>query len=324
MSGWSITFSGSWFPVDYHLGVPASSRSTNGTADDDKFETVRSVEVCIVAFGSAEVIANAIRSVARIPNSSVAVCDNSSNGTSVEPARLASKEVEREFRLLRAPLNPGFGISCNLLAESSKADWLVFLNPDAVITAWPWDQEGPPRDHVLGAVQSTSDGRPLQAYGNQYGVGEEIRRSWLRRPSPRPDGAGFVGGGAMAVERRRFLEVGEFDSRFFLFYEDIDFCFRANQYGLPVSLAESWTVEHDVGHAARKNLCAALLASYTSGRIFHHIYRHSLYAYDLYIVLDSALRMTRMLLRRDSAGQDAYRSLMRYSAGFLWKRPRKV
>ena len=281
-----------------------------------------SVEVCIVAFGSEHIIGDAVRSVALIPNSSVAVCDNSRDGASVDVACRAADEVNVAFRSLRAPQNPGFGVSCNSLAESSQANWLVFLNPDAIVTAWPWDSAGPPRARVLGALQSTSSGRPLQAYGNRYGIGDEIKRSWLRRASPRPNGAGFVGGGAMAIERTRFVEIGKFDSRYFLFYEDIDLCLRANDHGLPVFVAADWTVQHDLGHSARKNLRAALVTSYHSGRTFHHSRKHNLRAYDFYVLLDSAMRLAFSACKRDRAGKDAYRCLMRSSAGYLSSRTR--
>ncbi len=275
------------------------------------------VEVCIVAYRSEDCIAQAVRSSKLIPGSSVAVCDNGPGSSSLEPARRAADSAGLTFRNLTAAHNPGFSASCNALARSSSAHWLVFLNPDAIIIEWPWGASGPSPGVLLGAVQRTSAGKELGAYGRSYGVLEEMRRSWLRGKSPAPHGRGFVGGGALAIERHRFGELGGFDERYFMFYEDIDLCLRAYTSGMTVVMEPRWSVIHDLGHSARKNIGNALLVSYESGRMFHTTPRDHTRAYDMYVATDSALRWVFSAVKRRRAHRHAYASLLRVAIGNL-------
>ena len=277
---------------------------STGVAAADR--TGPTIEVCIVGYQSEAVIGDAVRSAAMVPHVQVTVCDNAPTGSSIEPARQAAADAQLPFRSMTLCCNPGFAAGCNVLARTSQADWLMFLNPDARIINWPWNEGGPPPGHIIGAEQRSSTGRPLQAYGVDYGVIEEIRRSWGRRRSPRPQGSGFVGGGAMLVERAAFLRLGGFDDNYFLFYEDIDLCLRACASGTRVITESRWEVEHDVGHSARTNLSAALLASYRSGRRFHARHQHYSRAYDVYVLTDSALRWVAHTIRRSPANRRAY------------------
>lgn len=264
-----------------------------------------------MGYQSEAVIGTAVRSAALVPQVRVAVCDNGPSGSSIDSARQAATDGNLAFRSMVRSSNPGFGAGCNALARTSDADWLMFLNPDARVITWPWGEAGPSTGHIIGAEQRSSTGRPLQAYGVGYGVLEEIRRSWLRRRSPRPHGPGFVGGGAMLVERSVFLRLGGFDERYFLFYEDIDLCFRAVATGSKVVTEPRWEVEHDVGHSARTDMRAALLASYRSGRQFHARRHHYSRAYDIYMVMDSALRWIAHAIGGSPVNRGAYSVLFR-------------
>ncbi len=264
-----------------------------------------------MGYQSEAVIGDSVRSAALVPHVRVALCDNAPTGSSMEPARQAATDGQLAFRSMALCSNPGFGAGCNALAQTSEADWLMFLNPDARIIAWPWGEAGPPDGHIIGAEQRSSTGRPLQAYGVGYGVREEIRRSWLRGRSPRPHGSGFVGGGAMLIERSVFLRLGGFDEQYFLFYEDIDLCFRAAAAGTTVVTEPRWEVEHNVGHSARKDMSAALLASYRSGRLFHARHHDYSRAYDIYMVMDSALRWSAHAIRRSPVNRRAYSAVFR-------------
>jgi GT2 family glycosyltransferase len=59
----------------------------------------------------------------------VIIVDNSSDQT--------IKEIERRypiFRFIQNPVNGGFGNGCNLGAETANGKFILFLNPDTVVT----------------------------------------------------------------------------------------------------------------------------------------------------------------------------------------------
>ena len=263
-----------------------------------------------MAFNSELVISQAISSVVLIPRVSVAVCDNAPGAGSLPASIDAARTAGIRIRTMVCPENPGFAVACNRLASGSHADWLVFLNPDARIVSWPWTASAPPANTILGGEQRTSHGDPLLTHGVEYTVRDEVRRSWFRRDPQRPVGAGFVGGGALAIQRSLFNDLGGFDEQFFMFYEDIDLCFRAHEEGAKIIACEQWEVIHDLGHSARRDLKSALLGSYSSGRRFHRRHDNYLWTYDMYVATDAALRALMWIARRDPRSKP-YRAVLR-------------
>jgi len=209
----------------------------------------------------------------------------------------------------------------NVLAAEATAPWLLFLNPDAEVLSFPWpDQPSLPAGSLIGAEQFDSRGRPVRAYGRRYRVVDEMLRSWLRRvPEPR-EGTGFVGGAGLLIERQRFSTLGGFDERYFLFYEDVDLCLRAQAAGLPVRLERRFRIRHDTGSSARRNWDAALGHSYRSGRIFHEVYGHSLRGYDAFVAADAGARAVLWRTRGDRRRSRAYRHLAGRAAAALLSR----
>lgn len=55
----------------------------------------------------------------------------------------------------------------------------------------------------------------------------------------------FITGAAMMVKKEVFTKVGLLDDRYFLYYEDSDFCFRAKQVGFKIMYIPSAVVFHE-------------------------------------------------------------------------------
>lgn len=89
------------------------------------------ISVLLVNYFSHQLISRAVRSV--IVDDSTAeiiVVDNSENTT--EHASLVSV-LPNNIRLIRAEKNLGFGNACNLAFKNSRGNFVLLLNPDAVI-----------------------------------------------------------------------------------------------------------------------------------------------------------------------------------------------
>lgn len=59
----------------------------------------------------------------------------------------------------------------------------------------------------------------------------------------------YSSGAAMLVSRQVFAKIGFFDEKFFLYYEDSDFCFRAKQAGFKVIYIPKAVVYHKNAHS---------------------------------------------------------------------------
>lgn len=274
------------------------------------------VEVCIVSFNSAHVLSIALDRIAEhIPEASVAVREHGSDRLALDRLQELATTFPLPIRVDFDVSNPGFAAGCNALAAESTAPWLLFLNPDAEVLAWPWSVDQPPlSDTVVGPLM-VGKGESARQSGTSYSVLDEVRRSWLRRSGPPPTGQGFVSGAALLIDRSSFERVGGFDDGYFMYYEDIDFCLRANAYGVGTVIAPSWRVRHDGAHATRTRLGDSLIWSYRSACRFHARRGSNLFRYRLYVIADSILRSAYHQFRMNPEARRAYLNLARTAAG---------
>lgn len=277
------------------------------------------VEVCLVSFESGDDLLAAITSIAKHTAATVAIQENATTSTSLDAAVRHATELGLTVRAVHDPTNPGFGRACNALAASSTADLLLFLNPDARITKWPFDDKPPPSQTICGPAEIDAP-NPASHRGVSYSIADEMRRSWLRRWGSTPDGDGFVSGAALLVARCDFAALGGFDPRFFLFYEDIELCLRANRHGVKTTLVDGFSVEHRGGHATNERFKESLVWSYESASRFHGLEGHSVGAYRAYVIVDAAARWSLHLMRRERNRRRGYAALISRVSSDLAKR----
>jgi GT2 family glycosyltransferase len=279
------------------------------------------VEVLVVSYNSAETLRTCLESVQRAaPGTPIAIREHGSDPDAARVLSGVAASHPAPVRIERDASNPGFGAGCNALARTSSAAFLLFLNPDAEVLDWPWSPTEPPPRRTIWGPRMVGSGHPGDHSGVHYHVRNEIARSWLRRRGPRPDGTGFVSGAALLVDRESFESVGGFDEQYFLFYEDIDLCLRANQQGIATRIDERWTVRHRGAHSTRREFGRALEWSYESAVRFHGRRGDNVVGYRVYVVADASLRAVAALLQRRRSDAAAYGSLTRRAASDLLHR----
>jgi GT2 family glycosyltransferase/glycosyltransferase involved in cell wall biosynthesis len=166
----------------------------------------------------------------------IIVVDNASGDDSVSTlSKLPGITV------VASPTNRGFAGGCNLGVQKATGEVVAFLNNDAKphphwISAAMATMSTSPR---IGAIASSVfdwDGKNIDYQGSAmawYGMGYRPltgrKRSAKTDPSRRE--VLFGTGSAMFVRRDVFEELGGFDERFFMFFEDVDFGWRLNLAG---------------------------------------------------------------------------------------------
>ena len=191
--------------------------------------------------------------------------------------------------------------------------------PDAVITAWPFADHEPTPRAVLGPATIDS-ARSKSHRGVRYRIVDEARRSWFRQWGPAPDGAGYVSGAALLVNRDDHVRIGGFDDAFFLYYEDIEYCLRANRQGIPTQLVYGWSIGHAGAHSTSPRFAQSLQWQYESACRLHHLQHESLVLYRVYVATDAAMRWCAHLVRRDGVKRHAYRTQLVRALGDLVRR----
>jgi GT2 family glycosyltransferase len=173
----------------------------------------------------------------------------------------ALRALSRRFpvRIIELRRNIGFGAAANMAAMHSRAAYLGFINPDTELLSGKigsiTEIFRKYRDiGVLGARLLSQDGYP-----EAWSAGEDVtlwqiirnnigipagRRIWK---SGKPRKAGFVSGAALFVRKDLFNALNGFDARFFLYFEDVDLCFRSKRSGYRVFSFPGIVFRHDGG-----------------------------------------------------------------------------
>lgn len=185
-----------------------------------------------------------------------------------ESARARLSELmakQTRVRFLQGHGNIGFARACNYGANLATGHYLLFLNPDAVITKGaarqlanagdslvePWITGGLLRDEK-GREQRGARRRaltPLSALVSfvpflQLIPGlQSIHRETDPLPT-QPIQIETISGACLMTDRPCFERMGGFDERYFLHVEDIEICRRARQMGGEVSFVPGATVMH--------------------------------------------------------------------------------
>jgi len=225
-----------------------------------------SLDVVIVSYECRALLERCLASLERHPftrgEMRVHVVDNaSSDGT--------AELVERRFpqvRVHRLAHNVGFSVANNEVLRVADGDLVLLLNPDTEMTAGALDAlsltlEAQPDIGMLGCRLERDDGSfdhaakrsfptPLSALAHFVGVGRHARTGRLaqyRAPELDEYASGdvdAVNGAFMLVRREALDDVGLLDEDYWLYMEDLDWCFRFHQRSWRVWYEGSVTVVH--------------------------------------------------------------------------------
>ncbi len=226
------------------------------------------VTVIIVNFNAGEHLPIAVESaaadLAAIPSSIVVVDNASTDGSAAGVAALPG------VSLVANESNRGFGAAVNQAARQSNARYLWLLNPDCRVRPGAYaslagtlarhDQCAIAAARLLnadGSVQASARGEPSAWTGlfGRHGLLTKLFPSAAaaRRNLPAADlvDAGvesavvdWVMGACMLIRRDRFVEVGGFDERYFLYWEDADLCRRLRSRGYETRYVPAAQVVH--------------------------------------------------------------------------------
>ncbi len=150
--------------------------------------------------------------------------------------------------------NPGFASSANRGAGRLRNDYLLFINPDAVLApaslaAAQQHLTHHARAGAVGFLLVSPDGRAeTYSFGPSVTPVSLITRHLAKPDVPRrPTPVGWTSGGALMIRRRLFERLGGFDPRFFMYWEDVDLCRRLRQAGWQVVLVPQAKAIHSRG-----------------------------------------------------------------------------
>jgi GT2 family glycosyltransferase len=221
------------------------------------------IDVVIVAFRCEALLRDCLESVFEYPPGgpmTVHVVDNASGDGTADM-------VGREFPQVKLTVNDanaGFARANNPALAAGNAPYALVLNPDTRLTPGALDalielMEDRQEIGIAGPRLELEDGSfdhasrrsfptPLSALGHFTGLGRragapEVLAAY-RAPDIRSGPVDAVNGAFMLIRRRALQQVGAFDTRYWMYMEDLDLCYRFGGAGWQTWFEPSVTVIH--------------------------------------------------------------------------------
>jgi N-acetylglucosaminyl-diphospho-decaprenol L-rhamnosyltransferase len=238
------------------------------------------VLIVIVNYRSSGLAIDCLRSleaeVAAVPGSRVEVVENASGDDSTD--RLASAILENDWgdwaKLVVAPRNGGFAAGNNVaivpaLASTSPPDYVWLLNPDTIVRPGALAElvafmTRRPDVGLAGSRLEELDGEAQRSAfrfptvlgelegGLRLGLASRLLERHVVAP-PVPEGecrVDWVAGASLLIRREVFEAIGPLDEGYFMYFEEVDFCLKANRAGWPCWYVPASRVVHLVGRSS--------------------------------------------------------------------------
>jgi len=210
------------------------------------------VDIIIVNWNAGSLLRDCVHSIGEAGQvgfefGQVVIVDNGSTDGSLD--RLASPTLP--LKIIRNTENKGFAAACNQGAQGSRADYLLFLNPDTRLFAdslsvpLAFMESGQNQSVGICGIQLIDEHAEVSRsctrfptmrmfYSKIFGLDRlfpgffqsHFMEEWEHTESREVD---HVIGAFFLLRRRLFEQLDGFDVRFFVYLEDLDFSLRAKK-----------------------------------------------------------------------------------------------
>ena len=225
------------------------------------------LSVVIVAHNSSDVIRGCMSSLVGqdfdMTSCEILVVDNHSTD---ETIRVLQEEYP-EFKLIPSGLNQGFAGAANRGAREGLGEFLLFLNPDtirekSILRTACGLLDADPAVGIVGSRLVSPNGNEQPSCWEAPSWKNLLAEAFLphhlaeRMVTLCPNksmSVPAVSGACLFTRRDVFERVGGWDERFFMYYEDLDYCRRVRTTGQKIYFNPEITIIHEHGSSSQQS-----------------------------------------------------------------------
>ena len=245
------------------------------------------ISIIIVSFNTRSSLITCLKSLQETPpeiSHEIIVVDNASSDGTLE----ALTNNWPDIRLLRLNKNFGFAAATNKGIRRTSGELVLLLNSDTIVPRGSIDNlvaalTANPEVAIAGPRLLSRDGRLELSFGSMISPVSEVRQkllnwslnnnfrllsNWVEKRARHPHHPDWVSGACLLVRRHDAEAVGLLDERFFLYTEDVDFCWAVRRKNRLILFTPNSEIVHDRG-------CSREFDPKTS----HSAYRRSHFAF---------------------------------------------
>lgn len=267
-------------------------------------QTKHLLSICIVSYNVKDYLAKCLKSIYTHLNQinfEVIVVDNNSLDHTQE---MIANEFP-QITLICNKDNKGFAVANNIAIKKATGSYILLLNPDTIVCNNSIEElikylKNNPDCAITGPKLLNEDAS-IQNGVRQFPslVTTIARNSWLKHLSyfkHKIDQAHMrhfdlnkssfvdqVSGAALLFSRNTFNKLGFLDERFFIFFEEVDYCKRAHNLGLNVFYNADSQIYH-LGGKSRKQINFNIKLIHLESQLKYLKKHNTKTAYSLFII----------------------------------------
>ncbi len=241
------------------------------------------VTVVVLTYNSEQIVARCLEAIRQGgAEADIIVIDNASSDRSVETARRADPSAQ----IIETGSNLGYTAN-NLGIARARTPYVLILNPDAelrpgALRALLDFADRHPRAALVGCRLLNPDGSLqhscfrfpslTQAFVGFFGVlplDSERNGRYALAAYEQPHRVQHALGACLLVRRAAVDQIGLLDTRFFMYFEETDLCYRARAAGWEVWYTPDATAVHQGAHSTSRNHEAMSVEFYRSQDRFY-------------------------------------------------------
>lgn len=240
----------------------------------EKWGADTAVSLIVVNYNAGSLLTDCVGSAVEQVRELIIV-DNASSDNSLTHLTARFSDEPR-LRVIQNDQNLGFATACNIGVNAATDQYLLFLNPDCVLTPDAVSQlynvlEDNPDTGMVGGLLLNPDGAeqrggrravptPWRSFVRAFGLTHFANR-WpkiffdfhlQRQPLPdHPIEVEAISGACMMVRREALNDVGLLDEGYFMHCEDLDWCMRFRQKGWKILFVPDVKLTHHQGACSK-------------------------------------------------------------------------
>lgn len=213
----------------------------------------------------------------------IIIVDNASTDGSIPLISNIKNKISNVI-LIKNKENRGFAQGCNIGAKSARGKYLLFLNSDTQVLDKGLFQMIEFLDKnknigILGGKLLNPNGTPQKSGGKFYGLWNLFLMLFgldmlLRKSAFNIEKIDWVSGACMMVRKKQYEKFSGFDEHFFMYIEDMEFCFRMKKYGFDTYFYPHFTIKHQ--SLGSSNMTFAIINIYKGILYFYSKHKNKL------------------------------------------------
>jgi GT2 family glycosyltransferase len=294
--------------------------------------------VAIVNYNTRADLERCLENLHDEPHAEVIVVDNASTDGSVAMVREKFSWATVE----ESGGNLGYGGGANIALRRCETPFLLLLNSDVIVppgalAALTRHLEAHPETAVVGPRLLNADGShqnscypfltPLHWFLTATNFARFLGRIPVLRertvhgwPHDHERSVDWVKGAALAMRRGPVLDAGGFDTRFFMYWEEVDLCYRLRKRGWYIDYIANPALVHAEAASTRQRRAEMTVRQFRSALVFYELHYSSFASKRLRATAAAVMlwRIGRDTVRQRSASDPTER--IRYAENVqIWK-----